>query len=150
VSGAAWALSLTSGCAVLGRLVVGSFVDRASKRGVVAGNFLVQAGAITLMLSVSSPLLLFVACALFGLGVGNTTSLPSVLVQAEFPRAAFGRVVSAIIAINQFTYSFGPGVLGWLRDAFGGYQVAFAACIALEIVAIAILLVGSPAPSRGH
>jgi MFS family permease len=146
--GAAWAVSLTSACAVVGRLVVGSFVDRVSKRAVVAGNFLVQAAALVLVLSAPAPLLLYVACALFGLGVGNTTSLPSVLVQAEFPRAAFGRVVSAIIAINQFTYSFGPGLLGWLRDAFGGYQVAFGACLCLQLGAVAILALGARRDQR--
>ncbi len=116
--GAAWAVSVTSLAAVAGRLVVGLFVDRVDRRAVVAGNFLVQAAALGLMLAAPAPAFLYVACALFGLGVGNTTSLPSVIVQAEFPPAAFGRVVSTIIAINQFTYSFGPGVLGWLRDAF--------------------------------
>jgi MFS family permease len=148
--GAAWAVSLTSACTVLGRLAVGSFVDHVSKRGVIAGNFLVQAAGITLMLADPGPLGLFVACAMFGLGVGNTTSLPSVIVQAEFPRAAFGRVVSTIIAINQFTYSFGPGLLGWLRDAFGGYHVAFAACLLLQLGAIGILAIGAPSAQRSH
>jgi hypothetical protein len=86
--------------------------------------------------------LLYVACAMFGLGVGNTTSLPSVIVQAEFPKAAFGQVVSTIIAINQFTYSFGPGLLGWLRDGFGSYDAAFAGCLMLQLAAVAILLFG--------
>ena len=80
---------------------------------------------------------------MFGLGVGNTTSLPSVVVQAEFPKAAFGQVVSTIIAINQFTYSFGPGLLGWLRDGVGSYDAAFAACLVLQLAAVAILLFGS-------
>ena len=82
------------------------------------------------------------ACVMFGLGVGNTTSLPSVIVQAEFPREAFGRVVSAIIAINQFTYSFGPGILGALRDAFGSYHVALTGCLALQLAAVALVLLG--------
>jgi predicted MFS family arabinose efflux permease len=150
VDGAAWAVSLTSACAVLGRLVVGSFVDCVSKRGVIAGNFVVQAAGIGLMLADPTPGLLFLGCALFGLGVGNTTSLPSVIVQAEFPRAAFGRVVSTIIAINQLTYSVGPGLLGWLRDAFGGYHVAFGGCMALELVAVAILWLGARARPRSH
>ena len=84
----------------------------------------------------------YVACVMFGLGVGNTTSLPSVIVQAEFPKAAFGQVVSTIIAINQFTYSFGPGLLGWLRDGFGSYDAAFAVCLMLQLAAAAILLFG--------
>jgi len=140
--GAAWAVSLTSVCAVLGRLAVGLFVDRVNRRAVIAGNFLLQATAIVLMLSGPGPLLLYVACAMFGLGVGNTTSLPSVIVQAEFPKAAFGQVVSTIIAINQFTYSFGPGFLGWLRDGFGSYDAAFTGCLILQLAAVAILLFG--------
>jgi predicted MFS family arabinose efflux permease len=140
--GAAWAVSLTSVCAVLGRLAVGSFVDRVNRRAVIAGNFLLQAASIGLMLSDPGPALLYLACAMFGLGVGNTTSLPSVIVQAEFPKAAFGQVVSTIIAINQFTYSFGPGLLGWLRDGFGNYHAALAGCLALQLAAVAILAVG--------
>ena len=141
-AGAAWAVSLTSICAVLGRLAVGLFVDRVNRRAVIAGNFLLQATSIVLMLSGPGPTLLYVACAMFGLGVGNTTSLPSVIVQAEFPKAAFAQVVSTIIAINQFTYSFGPGLLGWLRDGFGSYHASLAACLVLQLAAVAILLFG--------
>ena len=140
--GAAWAVSLTSVCAVLGRLGVGLFVDRVNRRGVIAGNFLLQSTSVVLMLSGPGPVLLYVACMMFGLGVGNTTSLPSVIVQAEFPKAAFGQVVSTIIAINQFTYSFGPGLLGWLRDGLGSYEAAFAACLMLQLAAAAIVLFG--------
>ena len=143
IGGAAWAVSLTSVCAVLGRLAVGLVVDRVDKRGIIAGNFLLQAMAVALLLAAPGPALLYVACVMFGLGVGNTTSLPSVIVQAEFPREAFGRVVSAIIAINQLTYSFGPGILGWLRDAFGSYQVALTGCLALQLAAVAVVLVGA-------
>jgi predicted MFS family arabinose efflux permease len=141
-AGAAWAVSLTSVCAVLGRLAVGSFVDRVNRRAVIAGNFLLQAASIVLMLSGPGPMLLYVACAMFGLGVGNTTSLPSVIVQAEFPKVAFAQVVSTIIAINQFTYSFGPGLLGWLRDGFGSYHASLAACLVLQLAAVTILLFG--------
>lgn len=148
VAGAAWAVSLTSACAVLGRLAVGLVVDRMSKRGIIAGNFLLQAASVALMLAEPGPALLYVACMMFGLGVGNTTSLPSVIVQAEFPREAFGRVVSTIIAVNQFTYSVGPGILGWLHDAFGSYQVALAGCLALQLAAVAIVLLGARMPPR--
>jgi MFS family permease len=144
--GAAWAVSLTSLAAVAGRLIVGLFVDRVNRRAVVAGNFLVQAAALVLMLTAPAPALLYVACLLFGLGVGNTTSLPSVIVQAEFPPAVFGQVVSTIIAINQFTYSFGPAILGWLRDASGSYVAPLVACLALQLAAVVILLVGRPGP----
>jgi MFS family permease len=141
---AAWAVSLTSLAAVAGRLIVGLFVDRVDRRAVAAGNFLVQAAALALMLAAPAPAFLYAACVLFGLGVGNTTSLPSVIVQAEFPSAAFGQVVGTIIAINQFTYSFGPGLLGWLRDASGSYVAPLVACLALQLAGVVILLLGRP------
>jgi cyanate permease len=50
--------------------------------------------------------------------------------------------VSTIIAINQFTYSFGPGLLGWLRDGFGSYDAAFVGCLVLQLAAVGILLFG--------
>ena len=68
------------------------------------------------------------------------------IVQAEFPPAVFGQVVSTIIAINQFTYSFGPAILGWLRDASGSYVAPLVACLALQLAAVVILLVGRPEP----
>src|SRR4029434_2602639 len=77
---------------------------------------------------------------MFGLGVGNTTSLPSVIVQAEFPKAAFGQVVSTIIAINQFTYSFGPALLGWLRDGL--------VCDAAALLCSLLLRGGGAAPTQ--
>jgi cyanate permease len=120
-----------------------------NRRAVVAGNFLVQAAALALMLAAPAPAVLYLACAMFGLGVGNTTSLPSVIVQTEFPAPAFGQVVSTIIAINQFTYSFGPGLLGWLRDASGSYAAPLAGCLALQLAAVILVLCGrSPAVTR--
>ena len=35
--------------------------------------------------------------------------------------------------ISQFTYAFGPGLLGLVRDATGGYGAALAVCIALNL-----------------
>jgi len=57
--------------------------------------------------------------------------------------------MGTIIAINQFTYSFGPGLLGWLRDAYGSYAAPPTACLALQLAAVGVLLLGGlrPAPS---
>lgn len=146
VVGAGWAVSLTTAAAVAGRLVVSTFVDRVNRRLIAAGNFVLQILALALLLSAQSPVALYVGCALFGLGVGNMTSLPSLIVQVEFPKAAFGRVVSAAVAVNQFTYSFGPSLLGGLHDWTGDYRLALLACIALLLAATAIVLSRRSAP----
>ncbi len=37
----------------------------------------------------------------------------------EFPLQAFAKIVSLIVALNQFTYAFDPRVLGAIRDVTG-------------------------------
>ena len=46
-----------------------------------------------------------------------------------------------VTAINQVTYAFGPGVIGLLRDASGSYSLPFYGCIALELVAAALIMI---------
>jgi cyanate permease len=83
---------------------------------------------------------LLVACAVYGFSVGNVITLPSLIVQREFPAAAFGMLMGLSTGISQFTYAFGPGLLGLVRDATGGYGAALAVCIALNLIAAVIVL----------
>ena len=55
---------------------------------------------------------LFAACAVFGLSAGNLLTLPALIIQREFEAASFGMLVGLSWAVGQFTYSFGPGVMG--------------------------------------
>ncbi len=84
--------------------------------------------------------LLFVACAVFGLSVGNLITLPAMVIQREFDAASFGMLVGLSTAIGQFTCVVGPGLLGLLRDLTGGYAAPLALCIALELAAAAAVL----------
>ena len=83
---------------------------------------------------------------LFGLSAGNLITLPSLVIQREFEAASFGMLVGLSWAISQFTYAFGPGLLGVIRDATGELWRAAALCIALDIAA-AVLILLRPAAS---
>jgi hypothetical protein len=61
-----------------------------------------------------------------GLGVGNTVSLPGLLVGREFSRAQFASVVSLVTVTNQET----P------RGSYG-YGAALALCLGLDAMAAA-------------
>jgi MFS family permease len=138
--GAGWAVSLTTGAAVAGRVATGYLADRYDRRTVACGNFLVQALGLGLLLAAATPTVLFAGCLVFGLGVGNTTSLPGLLVQQEFPKQHFVRLVSVIVAINQFSFAFGPMLLGRLEQLAGSYLIGLAACLALEVLAAIIVI----------
>jgi MFS family permease len=137
---AAWIVSLTTFAAILGRLGTGLFIDRVDRRIVSFLNFLLQVVALTILAASSAPALLVIGCALFGLGVGNLVSLPPLIVQQEFPKRDFARIVSMVVAINQFAFAFGPALLGRLQQPDGGYAHALFACVVMELLGAVIVL----------
>lgn len=138
--GAALAVSLTTLAAIVGRLVTGLFVDRIDRRRAASCNFALQALAVFAMIRWPSVPVLYLGCVIFGLGVGNMTTFPSLIVQVEYPKEHFRRVVSLVVAINQFTFAFGPALLGWARDRWGSYSVALGLCVLCEVAAAVIVL----------
>jgi MFS family permease len=143
---AGWAVSLTTFAAVLGRIATGFVVDRCDRRAVACINFIVQVSAMGIVATSTAPAMLYLGYGLFGLGVGNATSLPGLIVQHEFPKQHFSRIVSLVVAINQFSFAFGPTLLGQLQHARGSYGTALLLCLAMQ--AIAAIIVVSPALGR--
>ena len=141
---AGFAVAVTALAAVLGRLGLGFVVDRLDQRLVGAASFLLQAGALLVMAGTDSGPLLLLSCAVFGLSVGNVVTLPALIIQREFAADAFAMLVGFSTAIGQFTYAFGPALLGFLRDASGGYAAPLLVCAALDAMAAGIVLVRGP------
>lgn len=143
------AVSVTTMAAVCGRLITGSVIDRLPRRKVSSVNFALQAIALGAMIAFPTPLALYLACGGFGLGVGNMISLPALIVQQEFPTEQFAKIISLIVAFNQFTFAFGPGVLGIMRDATGSYTASLLLCILLQSLAAGIVLCRHRGPVTG-
>ncbi len=134
------AVAVLTVTAVGGRVALGVFALRIDLRRLTALSLLSQAGALLAMMQTTDVAGLFVACAVFGLSAGNLISLPALIIQREFEAASFGMLVGLSTAIGQFTYAFGPGLLGLVRDLTGSYTAALALCMGLEIVAAGTVL----------
>jgi cyanate permease len=130
--------------AIIGRLALGAATLRLDLRGVTALSLVSQAGALFAMTQTTNAAALFIACAIFGLSAGNLVSLPALIIQREFEATSFGMVVALSTAIGQFTYAFGPGLLGAVRDATGGYTAAFALCMILQLTAAGAIRMSRP------
>jgi cyanate permease len=121
-------------------------VDRFDRRVVTSLNFIVQAFGMGILAASTERSVLYLGCVIFGLGVGNATTLPGLIVQQEFPKQHFARLISIVVAINQFTFSFGPTLLAQLQHVEGTYTAALLVCFAMEIAAAIVFL--SPAVTR--
>jgi MFS family permease len=137
------AVSITAAAAVVGRLGLGFFIDRLDQRLASAACFLSQAAALAVVARAHDPATLLAGAAVFGLSVGNVITLPPLIIQREFEPAAFAMLVALSTAIGQFTYAFGPGLLGLLRDFSGGYALPVFTCAVLDAVAAGVVLVRS-------
>lgn len=136
-------MGAATGCAILGRAVLGWLMPPgADRRAVAAANVAVQAaGSVLLLAAGPSVPLLLLGCALFGLGLGNVTSLPPLIAQAEFPAAAVPRVVALVTALSQAGYAFAPAGFGLLRE-LSGAPALFAVAAAVQFAAAALVLAG--------
>jgi predicted MFS family arabinose efflux permease len=137
---AAWAISLVSVCAVLGRSLFRRLLDDGNRRRIAALNFLVQAVGTLVLAFASGFAALLGGCVLFGLGVGNLTSLPPLIIQKEFSATDVGKAVALTVAINQAVFAFAPAVLGAIHDAGGGYAPSFALAAAIQLASACIIL----------
>ena len=134
------AVAVNAVMALVGRIVLGFVIDRLEPRRASALCFLVQVAAIAVLARAEAPLVVYGACAVYGFSVGNNITLSPLIVQREYAATQFPAIVALSTAVVQILYAFGPGLLGVLRDAFGGYGVPLAVCMALNLAASALIL----------
>jgi MFS family permease len=142
LGGAARAVSTATAMAVVGRLATGVVVDRVGRRLVACVTLAVQIAGVLVLARGQTPLAIYLACALFGLGIGNLTSLPGLILAVEWPRERFAPLIGLVVGINQLTFAFGPSLVGVLHDVSGRYGPALMACVVLQAIAAVIVLCG--------
>ena len=142
------AMGLATASAIAGRSLVGWLMPPgADRRKIACAAYAVQiAGSLVLMLAADHAWAVWAGVALFGSGIGNATSLPPLIAQAEFTREDAARVVPLIVALSQGAYAFAPAAFGALRTAMQASGLALptflAAAAVLQAAAIACLAAG--------
>ncbi len=137
---AALAVAVTTTMAVIGRLCLGLVVDRLDPRMATAVSLVTQAAALFAIAETTDTAVLFMACAVYGFSIGNLITLPPLIIHREFEPADFGAVLGLSTAICGIVSAFGPGIVGFVRGATGGYTAALMLCLTLQLVSAAIVL----------
>lgn len=151
VLGAGLAAGFATACAIAGRTLVGCLLSPAADRRLLAATtYIVQAaGCLVLVVAMGESIpLLFLGILLFGVGVGNVTSLPPLIAQIEFVPIDVPRAVALATAIAQACYAFAPATFGLLRElpecvtGLSNVTVFFVTAAALQIMAATIYRIG--------
>jgi hypothetical protein len=123
----------------------------ADRRLVACTSYAVQiAGTLTLIAAAGSNIpLLLIGVLLFGVGIGNVTSMPPLIAQVEFVKDDVPRVVALVVAIGQATYAFAPAAFGLIRELSAGEGAyVFAAAALAYALAGGALLAGRYAATK--
>lgn len=145
--GSEWAglvMGVGTGAGMGGRMLVAWLMPAGADRRLVACvSYAVQiAGTLSLIAAAGASIpLLLAGVLLFGVGIGNVTSMPPLIAQVEFVKDDVPRVVALVVAIGQGTYAFAPAAFGFIRE-FAGAASVFAVAALIYLLAIAALFVG--------
>lgn len=153
--GKEWAglvMGIGTGAGMGGRMLVAALMPAGADRRLVAcTSYAVQiAGTLTLIAAAGSNIpLLLIGVLLFGVGIGNVTSMPPLIAQVEFVKDDVPRVVALVVAIGQATYAFAPAAFGFIRELSAGEGAyVFAAAALAYALAIGALLTGRYAATK--
>lgn len=145
--GKEWAglvMGVGTGAGMGGRMLVAGLMPAGADRRLVAcASYAVQIVGTLLLIAAggANVALLLAGVLLFGVGIGNVTSMPPLIAQVEFVRDDVPRVVALVVAIGQATYAFAPAAFGFIRE-FAGPGAVFAVAALVYLSAIGVLLVG--------
>jgi MFS family permease len=145
---APYAVSVTAFGSVVGRLLVGTFVDRVNKRALSQGIFLFQAAALVALISIEHPATVLASAFLFGLTIGNVYMMQSLLAAELFGMVSFATVFGMLQFLTAMMGALGPAALGILFDRVGGYVPAIRTLVIVPVGAALLLGLLRP-PSNG-
>lgn len=144
VKEASWIVSITALASVIGRLALGSFVDRLNKRLVAIGCFLLQALMLVLMAYNHHVVTLYAGTFVFGLTMGNILMMQSLLIGDCFGMISFGTIFGAATLFSMAGSALGPWLAGFLFDLTGSYSRVFIIFSIFSLLASVIILFACP------
>src|SRR5580693_1666089 len=120
---AAGVLSLVLCFSIAGRLLIGWLADRFSKKYVMLLTYLFVAAGIPLLFLGTTRLILYVAAAIFGIGLGGDYMIIPLMTSEIFGIEILGRLLGVILTAGGIAEAAAPWFVGRLRDATGSYSV---------------------------
>lgn len=137
---AAGLLSVTGATSVLGRLTIGTFVDRIGGKRAFMLCFTPLIGALSALLVVDSPWPLYGVMALYGFAHGGFFTIVSPTIAEFFGTRAHGTIFGTILFFGTIGGAVGPILAGHIFDTTGTYMLAFAGLLAMAATGLILAL----------
>jgi len=127
-----------------GRVIVGYFADRYSKKNVMALFYLVLALSIPLLFLARQPAALWGFALIFGFAMGADYLLIPLVTAECFGLAALGKLLALIIMADSLGQWFGPMLAGKIFESTHSYNLAWGIITAAGVIGAAAIYAVSP------
>ena len=127
---------------IAGRLAIGTFADKFSKKWVMTATYFIVAATIPLLLMVKPPGTPLSFAIMFGFAMGADYMLIPLMAAEQFGVNSLPRAMAVILPVNTIGQTWFPYFVARLQEHYGSYATPMGAVFALAMLgaaAIAIL-----------
>lgn len=124
-STATLATTVLAATSVVARLVGGRVVTRIGAMRLTVGLAALQAASMIILAFAEVPIVAFAGIIVFGMTIGNILMMQPLLIAERFGVRDYPRIFSRTQLYTTVGTAGGPLLLGWLRDAAGGYRTSY-------------------------
>ena len=140
---AAWsdAQTIILVASIAGRILIGAFADKFSKKWVMTATYFIVAATIPLLLMVTPPGTPLSFAILFGFAMGADYMLIPLMAAEQFGVNSLPRAMAIILPVNTIGQTWFPYFVARLQEHYGSYNIPMGAVFALAMLgALAIAL----------
>lgn len=131
---AAKIFSLILTFSIIGRLLMGWLTDYFPKKYVMLIIYLLIVAAIPLLFFASTPGVMYLFAAIFGLGLGGEYLIIPLMAAELFGVKVLGRLLGVILTADGVAEAVSPMFIGYLRDQTGSYRLGFSVLIGIALL----------------
>ncbi|MDE2950131.1 MAG: MFS transporter [Chloroflexota bacterium] len=124
---------------VTGRVIFAAVEWRFSSKTMAIGVFILLALSLVTLLLGSSPLLIILFIALFGMAVGANTLIRPLIVADTYGAAFYGRISSAMVFFLTLAGTSAPFAAGVIYDLFNSYSPMLIVVTGFSLVSILLI-----------
>ena len=137
---AATLLTVIGGVSIVGRLTVGTFVDRIGGRNAYILSLVPLVAGLLALLVVETHWALFAAVAVYGFAHGGLFTVVAPTVAELFGTRAHGAIFGGIVFFGTLGAAVGPVVAGRVFDVTGSYEYAFTGLAVMGAIGLALVI----------
>ena len=137
---AATLLTVIGGASIVGRLTVGTFVDRIGGRNAYVLSLVPLVTGLLALLAVGTHGLLFAAVAVYGFAHGGLFTVVAPTVAEYFGTRTHGAIFGGIVFFGTLGAAVGPAMAGWIFDVTGSYDYAFTGLAVMGALGLALVV----------